>query len=156
MAITHQVEIRDGLRAIYVRSQKTLDRILAPYGSSAARYSLMSYIASHDRVRSADIIKAFALAPRTVTEAIDALEAEGLVQRRAAAVDRRAKVIILTPVGAKLFRRLEPIWETFGQRLLSALPAGERKQFGNMLVKLVRRLDDLHAEAEVLDGIEKS
>jgi DNA-binding MarR family transcriptional regulator len=148
MAIAHQIEIKEGLRAIYVRSQKTLDRILAPYGSSSARYSLMSYIANHDGVRSADIIKAFTLAPRTVTEAIDALEADGLVQRRAAALDRRAKVIVLTPAGARLFRKLEPICERFAERLLGALPAEERKQFGNMLGKLVRRLDDLLAEAE--------
>jgi DNA-binding MarR family transcriptional regulator len=137
MAMAHQTEIRDGLRAIYVRSQKTLDRILAPYGSSTARYSLMSYIANHVGERSADIIKAF-----------DALEAEGLLERRADAVDRRAKLLALTPAGRKLFRKLEPIWESFGQRLLSALPAEERKHFGSILGKLVRRLDELHAETE--------
>ena len=154
MAIPHQSEIRDGLRAIYVRSQKTLDRILAPYGSSAARYSLMSYIASHESVRSADIIKAFAVAPRTVTEAIDALEADGQVQRRADPVDRRAKLISLTTSGAKLFRELELVWEDFSERLLSVLPAEERKQFSVMLGKLNSRLDELYADTEICDGLE--
>jgi DNA-binding MarR family transcriptional regulator len=155
MAMAHRSEIRDGLRAIYVRSQKTLDKILAPYGSSSARYSLMAYIAKNDGVRSADIIKAFALAPRTVTEAIDVLESEGLVERRADTVDRRAKVLALTPAGTKLLCKLEPIWDGFGQRLLSALPAEERKQFGNILGKLVKRLDELHAETENSTALEK-
>jgi DNA-binding MarR family transcriptional regulator len=154
MAMAHRDEIRDGLRAIYVRSQKTLDRILARHGSSAARYSLMAYIADHDGVRSADIIKAFALAPRTVTEAIDALEAEGLVERRADTADRRAKVIALTPAGTRLLRKLEPVWESFGRRLLGALAAEERKQLGIILGKLVRRLDELHADAEKSAGLE--
>src|ERR1700744_92612 len=108
MAIAHQAEIKDALRTIYVKSQKLLDRLLAPHGSSSARYALLAHIASHSDVRSADVIKAFALAPRTVTEAIDALEADGLIQRLPDASDRRAKVLKLTPSGTKLFRKLEP------------------------------------------------
>jgi hypothetical protein len=84
-------DIRDGLRKFYVRTQRMIDRLGAPYGLSAARMVLMSYIAERDGVRSADIIKTFDLVPRTVTEAIDAMEADGHVVRRADPSDRRAK-----------------------------------------------------------------
>jgi DNA-binding MarR family transcriptional regulator len=148
MAIAHQAEIKDALRTIYVRSQKVLDRLLAPYGSSAARYALLAHIASHDGVRSADVIKAFALSPRTVTEAIDALEADGLIQRHADASDRRAKVLKLTAAGAKLYRKLEPVLERYRERLLGSLSTAERKQLGQMLGKLASQIDDLYAEVE--------
>ena len=45
------------------------------------------------------IIKTFGIAPRTVTEAIHAMEADGHVVRRADLSDRRAKVWSLTSAG---------------------------------------------------------
>jgi DNA-binding MarR family transcriptional regulator len=154
MAERNHIEIRDGLRSLYVRSRRTLDRILAPYGSSAARLSLMTYIAKNGGVRSAEIIKAFTLAPRTVTEAIDALETAGHVQRRSDPVDGRAKVISLTPAGAKLFRKLEPLWERFAEELLDALSGEERRQFATLLGKLNGRLEEIYAELEEAAALE--
>jgi DNA-binding MarR family transcriptional regulator len=41
----------------------------------------------------------FGLAPRTVTELVDSLERDGLVERRPDPTDRRANVVHLTPTG---------------------------------------------------------
>jgi DNA-binding MarR family transcriptional regulator len=152
MAIPNYAEIRDGLRAFYTRSQRMFDRLAAPYGLSVARLVLMAYIAEHGGVRSADIIKDFSLAPRTVTEAIDAMEAEGIVLRRADPSDRRAKVISLTPAGEKLLKKVEPLRERLSEQLLSVLSRQEQAQFAELLGKLNRRLDELEANADQSDA----
>src|ERR1700733_6543930 len=133
-------DIRDGLRKFYVRTQRMIDRLGAPYGLSAARMVLMSYIAERDGVRSADIIKTFDLVPRTVTEAIDAMEADGHVVRRADPSDRRAKVLSLTSAGRKLLDRVEPVRERMRGQLLGALSPREQAQFADLLGKLNDRL----------------
>jgi DNA-binding MarR family transcriptional regulator len=149
MAMHRHADIREGLRTFYVRSQRMLDRLGAPYGLSAARMILMSYIAEHDGVRSADIIKAFGLAPRTVTEAIDAMEADGHLVRRANLSDRRAKVLSLTSAGRKLLDSVDPVRERLRDQLLGALSPKEQAQFADLLGKLNVRLELIEMDAEV-------
>jgi MarR family transcriptional regulator, organic hydroperoxide resistance regulator len=71
-----------------------------------------------------------------VTGLVDRLESRGLVQRRAAAGDRRVKVLELTPVGARLrgqlLRRM-----TADERPLSKLSARDRRALVRILEKLV-------------------
>jgi DNA-binding MarR family transcriptional regulator len=83
------------------------------------------------------------LTARNMTAAVDALESEGLVQRKAHPTDRRATLVELTPVGAEaaekeLAPRLAAIAELFDElseaeqrqltRLLDRLAAGLRRR----------------------------
>ena len=71
----------DALRDFYVRSHRTLDKLMAGEGASLARNKMLGHIERNSPVRAADLATAFGFAPRTITEAIDALERDGLVQR---------------------------------------------------------------------------
>ena len=76
-----------------------------------------------------------------VTGLVDRLEARGLVERRAAAGDRRVKVIGLTPAGSRvrtqLLRRI-----TGGACPLSKLSATDRRSLVRMLEVLVEERAD--------------
>jgi DNA-binding MarR family transcriptional regulator len=61
-----------------------------------ARNKMLGHIERNSPVRAADLATAFGFAPRTITEAIDALERDGLVQRTGDTTDRRVKYIALT------------------------------------------------------------
>ena len=71
-----------------------------------------------------------------VTGLVDRLEARGLVQRRAAAADRRVKAIALTPAGSRmrtrLFRRV-----TGGSCPLARLSADDQRSLVRILASLV-------------------
>lgn len=136
---------REALRFLYVKSQRLLDQLLAPYGASVARLVMLSYIAENKTVRSANIIRDFALAPRTVTEAIDALQDDGLIERKADPSDRRAKLISLTKDGDKLLRTLEPLRSDFGEQLFSALSPKEETTLVGLIEKLNARLREIEA-----------
>jgi DNA-binding MarR family transcriptional regulator len=109
---------------------------------------LMNFIAEHGGVRSADIIRAFGQAPRTVTEAIDAMEADGHVERLPDPSDRRAKIVSLTAAGRKFFDEVNPLHERVRERIFGALSSQEQSQFAELLDKLNTRLLELEAGIE--------
>ena len=112
-------------------------------GSSIARTKLLLFIQRLGRPRSPDIAEAFGFAPRTVTEAIDGLEREGLVRREANANDRRAKHIVLTPEGQKAIDASEPARRELVNMLYSVLTEVEAEQLAALLGRLVDRLSDI-------------
>jgi DNA-binding MarR family transcriptional regulator len=109
MAPQHRpiIEISKQLAWTYLRLQRMLDRCLAGSEASVARVRLLAYVADGPK-RSTDIASFFGHAPRTVTEAIDALEAAGHLRRRVVPEDRRVKLVELTPAGREVLDRAQP------------------------------------------------
>lgn len=72
----------------------------------------------------------------SITVAIDRLEAKGLVERRASAGDRRARIVHLTVEGRKLIKRAYAGHAADMERLASELSAGERATLIRLLKKI--------------------
>jgi MarR family 2-MHQ and catechol resistance regulon transcriptional repressor len=72
----------------------------------------------------------------SITVAVDRLEAQGLVERRAHATDRRTRVVHLTPDGKRLITRMFAEHERDMERATSALTATERTTLIRLLKKL--------------------
>ncbi|MET3432386.1 DNA-binding MarR family transcriptional regulator [Herbaspirillum seropedicae] len=133
----------DALRDFYVRSHRTLDKLMAGEGASLARNKMLGHIERNSPVRAADLATAFGFAPRTITEAIDALERDGLVQRTGDISDRRVKHIALTAAGREVLRASEPVKKSFIDGLFTALDADEIHTLTQVLGKLNMRLAEL-------------
>jgi len=101
------------------------------------------FIHLHGKVRSADMVGAFGFAPRTITEAVDALEKEGLVIREADLQDRRVKHISLTPAGVAMVELSEPVRQRFRQQLFEIFNDEETGQLTHLLGRLNKRLNEL-------------
>ena len=76
-----------------------------------ARLKLLAFIAEQPR-RSTDIASFFDQAPRTVTQAIDSLEQNGLVSRSPVAGDRRAKLVQITDTGREMLEQGLPLYDS--------------------------------------------
>lgn len=133
----------DALRDLYIRSHRTLDKLMAEEGASLARNKMLGHIERNSQVRAADLAAAFGFAPRTITEAIDALERDGLVQRSNDASDRRVKYIAVTAAGREVLRASEPVKKGFIDSLFSALSDTEIATLTQVLGKLNDRLAEL-------------
>jgi MarR family 2-MHQ and catechol resistance regulon transcriptional repressor len=72
----------------------------------------------------------------SITVAVDRLEAKGLVERRASADDRRARIVHLTRSGRKLITRTFAEHATDMERLASDLTATERATLIRLLKKI--------------------
>lgn len=139
--------VSDELRDFYLRSHRLMDRIMTERGASFARTRLLAYIAREGAVRSIDLASSFGYAPRTITEAIDGMERDGLVRRHPDPDDRRAKRISLTPAGAAAASAAEEAKREYLGTVFDILAADEREQIVRLIGKLNGRLADLEGRA---------
>lgn len=119
----------------YLRLQRLFDNHLASKGMSLSRLRLLSFLESGPR-RAADIGIHFGHAPRTITEAVDGLEADGLVKRLACPGDRRAKLINITPKGRKTLTASQPLYEDLLLQTVGALGQSAQISLRNVLKHL--------------------
>lgn len=133
----------DALRAFYLRSHRLLERRMAAEGVSMARSKVLVLIARDGPLRSIDLAAVFGHAPRTVTEAIDGLERDGLVRRDPDPEDRRAKRVTLTPAGEAAAKATEALRACFIGEVFGALTPADCAALVGLVDTLNARLGEL-------------
>lgn len=126
---------------LFLRMHRLLDRRMAEQGASLARTKFLIYLDKEGPARATDIADLLRLAPRTVTEALDGLERDGLVRRDPDPDDRRAKRVSLTPEGRKAIAATEPLRVCLTERIFGTLDAEDRGHLVRILARLSDALD---------------
>jgi DNA-binding MarR family transcriptional regulator len=118
--------------------RRAVDEDMTAAGLSLARTKVLQVLDRRGAIRQSSLADELGHAPRSVTQSVEALEREGLVERTADPQDGRSKLVSLTPDGVKA--------------LVAGTAAGERvlhKVFGTLereqLVNLDRLLDAIDA-----------
>ncbi|HEX7781980.1 MAG TPA: MarR family winged helix-turn-helix transcriptional regulator [Sphingobium sp.] len=131
------------MKAFNARVHLLLNEAMKSQGATAARSKLLLFIDGRDTVRSTDITRTLGLAPRTVTEALDALERDGYIRRETVENDRRVRNLILTDAGKAVVKQIEPLREIWLQRIFGVLAEEERDELSRLLNKLNDNLADM-------------
>ena len=106
---------------------------LAPHHARALRV-----VARHGQVRPGQIAAHLRVAPRSVTDVVDALEERGLVERAPDPDDRRATVVTLTAAGRGLVDEIDTARRADAHAYFSQLSDRDRAA----LRRILTRLDD--------------
>ncbi|MBW4331808.1 MarR family winged helix-turn-helix transcriptional regulator [Stakelama sp. CBK3Z-3] len=131
---------------LFLRMHRMVDRRMAAQGASFARTKLLLYVAkAGGDARAVDIADTFSQAPRTVTQGIDALERDGLIERVPDPIDRRAKRLRITEAGRAAIAVTHPIRLHLIDQLFGTLSPDERAE----LAKILERLANAMAEIEL-------
>lgn len=125
---------------LHMHLMRTLDRRMAEHGASLARTKLLLCLQKQGPLRATAIAEFFSQSPRTVTEAIDGLERDGLVERKPDPSDRRAKLVQITSQGIDAVTRTEPLRRQIIAQTFGTLLPDERESLGAILEKLARAL----------------
>lgn len=125
---------------VYLRLQRLIDRSLSKHEASLAKIRLLAFLDEGPK-RSTDIASFFGQAPRTVTQAIDALEATGHLRRVPVPGDRRAKFLELTDSGRMLIEHAQPLYERVLKQTVGSLGAAELAHFSALLGRLEAAVD---------------
>jgi len=133
----------DAMRAFYQRSHRLIDRVMKAKGASYARARTLNQIALAGTIRSTDLAALSGFAPRTVTEAIDGLERDGLAMRTPDPTDRRVKQISLTLAGVAAVEAAEQSRVKYVQDVFGVLTATECDEIVRIVGKLNERLATL-------------
>lgn len=103
-------------------------RALAKHGLKVRQYAVLSTACTEPRTQK-ELSDFLMLNPSQVVALVDALEERGLVERVAAPADRRAKIVVGTARGRRLFDKARVEVAHTHEALLAYLGAGEREAF---------------------------
>ena len=131
--------------------RRLIDAHLSANGASMARLKLLAFLAEQPR-RSTDIASFFDHAPRTVTQAIDWLEQNGLVSRLPVPGDRRAKLVQITKAGKEMLEQGLPLYDGIVGRTFGSLSEEELAGLSAAILHLDRIVDQLEEEAGFRKG----
>ena len=122
---------------------------LAPLGVNLRDYTVLiaaerAAVEGAARTQLA-LAQAARLDKSTMVVALDALEEEGLVERRPDPKDRRARIVVPTDAGRELLARAEEVVLGVEGEVLAGLDAEELRALRGLLIRLVvgrRSVDD--------------
>jgi len=129
----HLAIVRSGTRL----SQAVGQYLGSRFGLNSARYSLLRalYFTDGHRLPQSEVARAMNVTSPNVTQLIDALEREGLVERAISESDRRVTYAQLTKDGEARCAELIPAMARFMQETMAPLSTDEM----NQLTELLRR-----------------
>ncbi|MCL4739577.1 MAG: MarR family transcriptional regulator [Burkholderiaceae bacterium] len=112
-------------------------------GVTPVQYAALQAIANQPGTDQRTLARSVGVDTSTVAGVIDRLELRGLVQRRGSPADRRVRQLSLTAAGDALLAELLPRMHRAQARIVSPLPAAERRQFMRMLRTVVKANNEL-------------
>lgn len=121
--------------ALFVAECEALDLTPVQYASLAA----IRDVPDLDVTRLSSLV---ALDKATLAKVIERLEAKGWILRTSSGLDKRIKLLKITPKGRKVLSSAEPGVRRCQRRILAPLAEDERQTFMKMLEQLVELNND--------------
>ncbi|UYM24553.1 MarR family transcriptional regulator [Streptomyces albus] len=104
------------------------------------------------RLGPGELAKRLGLTPAAMTHRIDRMVAEGLVTRDRDEANRVRVIVEITPEGREKWLDAMRLASVFEEELLQDLDDGERNKLGEVLTRLLRRVEDAQPDAEGARG----
>jgi DNA-binding MarR family transcriptional regulator len=109
---------------------------VAPFGITPGQARALTILAREGATRPGTLAEHLHIAPRSATEVVDGLEADGLVARTPDPADRRATLVALTDDGVKVAERVAAARAAAAAELFAHLDAADRAALGRLLTAL--------------------
>src|SRR6202161_3865808 len=142
MITTEQVGNR--CTSVYHRMFRAVNDEMTGCGLSMARTKVLMRLRTQGPTRQSVLAADFGLSPHSITDIVDALEHQGLAERRPDATDRRAKLVAITEAGEACLSVASAARERLLDQIFGALSQEDR-------ATLLRLLDALDEAARPLD-----
>lgn len=109
---------------------------LTDLDTTPTRYTLMLLIRENPGIRSVDLARLLGVARSRMVKLIDDLESRNLISRETPRSDRRNRVLVLTPQGARKLNQLEQVAARYETRLTEDLGAEDRERLLGLLWRI--------------------
>jgi DNA-binding MarR family transcriptional regulator len=118
------------------RLRETSREILAPWDITPSHLRALRALGHHGALHMSALSDRLRIAPRSVTEVVDALEDRGLVARRPDPADRRATLVELTKHGDEVLGAIRAARGLEAERAFDQLSAADREHLARILRQL--------------------
>jgi DNA-binding MarR family transcriptional regulator len=99
-------------------------------------WRVMAVLGRFPGLTAAEVTERTAMDKVQVSRAVARLQAAGRISQQAVEADRRAKRLVLTPLGLEIYSEIVPLAHEYEARVTAALSAQELEQLDVMLRKL--------------------
>lgn len=113
----------------------------AALGLTPPQHGVLVVVGNAPGLDQAALARALGFDRATVGALVGSLENRGMLRRKSSAADARRKLLVLTPSGRTMLARAQDAVRRTSERLLSPLPAAERKLFVSLLARLTDTLN---------------
>ncbi|GAA3290475.1 MarR family winged helix-turn-helix transcriptional regulator [Streptomyces cinereospinus] len=134
-----ELQLAEQMLSCVTKMRRALDERLKVYGLSVPRKRVLGAL-TEGPVRQGTLAAAFAVTPRTITELVDGLQRDGLVERRDDPADRRARLVCLTPAGRLADEQAKAARAEVIGGMFADLPAEDRAALARILTSIDHRL----------------
>ena len=124
--------------AVHHRMFRAVNDAMSECGLSLARTKVLKRLAEQGPTRQSTLAADFGLAPHSITDIVDALERQGLAERRPDATDRRAKLVAITDAGEACLEVASAARDRLLKQIFGALTQEDRATW----LRLLDILDD--------------
>jgi DNA-binding MarR family transcriptional regulator len=153
MAVTpSSVETAELMFGCFKRMRRLVDAELSECGLSLSRTKILSELSHNGPVNQSSLATTFDLAPRTMTELVDTLERDGLVERKPDPADRRARHVHLTPAGDQAQQQAAAVRKRLIDRVLGTLNDQQRDGLATALRLIEVEIDRIDADNGSVGG----
>ena len=121
-------DITNTLLSVIRLMRKQVDSAMSAQGLSLAREKLLTAIEHEGTCRPAELALVLQQSPRTITDAIDAMDRDGLLVRKRHPTDRRSQLLELTEAGQRALRQVRLPKQEAIDRLFADLDGAARQQ----------------------------
>ena len=128
--------LADAFGAVARQLREKSAETLAPWDITPAHLRALRTLARHGTMRLSELSDRLQIAPRTATEVVDALEAQGLVRRRPDPADRRAILAEVTERGTGILAEIRATRGAEAGRIFGRLGPADRAELARILGQL--------------------
>jgi MarR family transcriptional regulator, lower aerobic nicotinate degradation pathway regulator len=118
----------------------------AEFGLTPVQYAALIAIREHPDIDVTRLSALIAFDRSTLGNVVKRLQQKRWLIRRPDRIDKRIKLLRITPAGRGLLIKIEPAVARAQRRMLAPLPKSERKRFAEQLTQLVE-INNIHSRA---------
>ena len=123
------------------RIEQRLDGVVQPLGLSLPKLAVLQHLVQAERPLPLSELSAhLGCAKSNMTQLIDRLEADQLVERQPDATDRRARLAAITARGRRQYAEGQRLVAAEEQAILAGVPAPDREHLARVLAEFNRHL----------------
>jgi len=119
-----------------------------PFHITPVQYAALLAIKLHRGIDQTALVNIIAFDRSTIGDVLNRLQEKKLIKRMPGVLDRRSKVLDITPAGRKLLDEIEKAVISAQESILAPLSAREKVQFMRLMSKLVN-INNSHSRAPV-------
>jgi DNA-binding MarR family transcriptional regulator len=123
-------------------------QVLRPLGMGPKQAAFLRHLSRQGKASLADLSKATLTDPAAAGRLVKVLQNRGVIERRDHPTDQRSWEVKLTSQGVRMVKEVEKAYEQLAERAVRPLSAAEKKEFSNILDKLLGAMGMLKTPAK--------